>query len=356
MRIVMITEHFSPRIGGVEKHVLNLSRELARQGHPVSVLTLKYDPSLPSEEFIGPLRVRRFAPHSRAGTRGRAMWIERMRWLPLLLEADVVHVHDHRTFLRWYLPFRILFARKPVFATFHGHEGNVPPALRDRIGRRCVERLTHGNICVGTYLETWYGTRSDAFTYGAVKAPAKSARPAARTAVFVGRLEPDTGIMTYMKALPQVRNLCKQPLKLVVCGDGSLKEWVREAARKDASDVQILGTVPDPLHWIQRGRYAFVSGYLGILEAMICRRLVFAVHDNPLKRDYLQAMPGAEKNMVIAGSPEELARRFCDVTGDPERTDSLIEQAHSFAREQTWERLAETYLDLYRSKGSLERL
>lgn len=353
MRIVMLTEHFSPHIGGVEKHVLNLCGELARKGHTVSVLTRRYHPALAVEEFLGPLRVLRFPSPQAARARRGAEWAGLLRYLPLLLEADVVHVHDHTPFLRWYLPFRILLARKPVYVTFHGYEGSVPPALRDRIGHKCVERLTRGNICVGSYLEKWYGTRSNAITYGAVRAPVEVASPVGRNIVFIGRLEPDTGIMTYLEAMPMIQQLWKHPLKLIVCGEGSLREHVIEFANNHSLDVEVLGAVPDPTHWIRQSRYVFVSGYLGILEAMICRRIVFAVYDNPLKRDYLCMMPGAENRLILSGSPEELARGFRDVSENSDRERSLIEQAYAFACEQTWERLAETYLDLYRSKGDL---
>src|SRR5436190_5487473 len=39
MKVLCFTPSFYPKIGGVEKHVLEISKELLKQGHIVSVLT-----------------------------------------------------------------------------------------------------------------------------------------------------------------------------------------------------------------------------------------------------------------------------------------------------------------------------
>ena len=357
VRIVMLTAFFHPHIGGVERHVRYLSEELVRQGHSITVLTKRYDRALPSEERLGPIRILRFPQSTIPHTQKPGVWLWLLSRLHLLLRADVIHVHDHTAFNAWYLPFRILLPWKPVFATFHGYEGLVPIPRRYIIGRKWVERLTRGNICVGHFLEKWYGTQSDVVIYGAVDPPEEIREPEPRTIVFMGRLEPDTGIMDYLRAMPLIvkgpagPDEPERPLKLIVCGDGSLRREVRAFAESRALDVEMIGAVQDPSRWIQRGRFIFASGYLTILEAMTCRRLVFSVHDNPLKRDYLEMMPGAADMMVVAGSPEELAGRVREILDRPDRESAMVERACRFAREHTWERMAGTYLDLYLSRG-----
>ncbi len=94
VRIVMLAAFFHPHIGGVERHVRYLSEELSRQGHSITVLTKRYDPSLLREERLGPIRVLRF-PHSPIPpTPKLGVWL----WLPsrlhLLVRADGVPLHD----------------------------------------------------------------------------------------------------------------------------------------------------------------------------------------------------------------------------------------------------------------------
>jgi len=352
MRIVMLTESFHPRIGGVEKHVHRLSMELARQGHRVTVLTPRYDPALPPEEHLGPVRILRF-PRSRVPhTQKPGVWLWLLSRLPLFAESDLVHVHGQTALLAWYLPLRALLAGKPVFITFHGHDGRFPPGRRHRLERKIAERLTRGNICVGHYLQTWYGTRCHAVTYGAVAEPAGERAPARDgPIVHVGRLEKDTGILSYLQALRLIRERTAKTWKLLLCGDGPLRERLRTFVREHALDVELLGTVPDPVPWIQQSRFVFTSGYLALLEAMICGRLVFSVYENPLKRDYLERMPRAREMLSIAGGAEDLAGQFCEILESPGLEAARVERAQRFAREQTWERLARTCLDLYGSAG-----
>ncbi len=349
MHLVMLTSFFHPHIGGVEKHVLNLSAELSRRGHTVSVITQHYHPSLQFEEAIGNIKVLRIPRSIVPQTQHIRAWIGLMGRLVILLKADVVHVHDHSPFLAWYLPFRFFLFWKPVYVTFHGYEGNFPIVKRHILARKGVEGLTKGNICIGHYLEKWYGTKSDLVTYGAVKRPGSDCLPEDRSIVYIGRLERDTGILDYLRALSLIQGDRKGLFKLYICGQGPLQETIRKFITDHSLRAEMVGPVSDPLPWIQRGRFIFTSGYLTILEAMICRRAVFSIYDNPLKGDYLKMIPGAEDMMTIADSPEMLAQQFRDIRNDPDRETDMLEQAYRFARQYTWKKLADDYLDLYQS-------
>jgi len=59
MKILHITTHFSPFIGGLENLVFDLAREQAKR-HDVSVLTLKYDESLPDFEIKHGIKIYRY--------------------------------------------------------------------------------------------------------------------------------------------------------------------------------------------------------------------------------------------------------------------------------------------------------
>jgi glycosyltransferase involved in cell wall biosynthesis len=158
--------------------------------------------------------------------------------------------------------------------------------------------------------------------------------------------------MTFLKAFSLIRQALQDPFRLYVCGEGSLGGKVQELASQKGSGIETVGRVDDPMSWIGRGRFIFASGYLSMLEAMICRRLVFAVYDHPLKQDYWMMMPDARDRMVIAGTPNDLAERFCRLLKEPDTERTMIERSCAFAREQSWERMADLYLSLYRSTGT----
>ncbi len=345
----MLTSFFHPHIGGVERHVLNLSVELIRQGHSISIFTQHYHPSLQLEESIEKIKIIRIPKSLIPKTQTIRAWARLMGRLLLLLKADVIHVHDYSPFIAWYLPFRFLLFWKPVYATFHGYEGIFPVVKRNLWARKLVAGLTKGNICIGHYLEKWYGTKSDLITYGAVKRPDRDHPPEDQAIVFIGRLEPDTGIIDYLHTLALIQNGPGCFFKLYICGDGSLRETIQKIIANNSLKAELVGPVSDPLPWIQRGRFIFASGYLTILEAMICRRAVFSIYGNPLKSDYLKMIPGAEDMMMIADGPETLAQQFRDIRNDPAKEADMLEKAYRFAGPYTWKKLADDYLGLYQS-------
>lgn len=57
MRIAQVTPYFHPHIGGVESNVYNISRNLLKLGHEVTVFTSRYDKSLPAAEDFEGLRI-----------------------------------------------------------------------------------------------------------------------------------------------------------------------------------------------------------------------------------------------------------------------------------------------------------
>src|SRR5436853_602664 len=91
VRIAQVSPWFSPHFGGVESHVRSRSRELARRGHEVTVVTSQHDRTLSAEETVDGFRVIRVRP--------RFIFMQtpitpRMRGSLRALSADVVHAHS----------------------------------------------------------------------------------------------------------------------------------------------------------------------------------------------------------------------------------------------------------------------
>jgi glycosyltransferase involved in cell wall biosynthesis len=341
VNVLMITPHFAPRLGGVEKHVLRVSEELTRLGHAVTVLTRLWKPGWPRDEDLIGIHVRRVP-----GGMAKAVCD---RQLEVLNRAQVIHCHDLYSYLRFIAP-AWPGPRPPLFVTFHGYEGYPLPRTARWLRRRLAARAA-ATICMGEFIPRWYGHRCDLVSYGGVDAPPARVPdpPPQAPALYVGRLAPDTGIMRYLETLRRLRER-GHDLPLVICGDGPLRDTVLSAARRAGVSIAVQGWTREVGPFLEGCRIAFVSGYLTILEAMAYRRLACALYDNPLKRDYFELFP-ASSHMVTADEPDRLAAAIARHLEQPEASGAGLDAAEAFARAQTWARVAALYLDLYRGRG-----
>ncbi len=340
MRILQITPSFHPSIGGVETHVRHISERLSARGHEVTVLTHADNPS---EEALGSVRVHRLP---------RTGWLQAWRTSRKhIAAADIVQCHDSYSFLHFYLPSCWLPPRRPVFATFHGYEGY--PIPREAIQRRrFVSRRVKNALCMGEFICKWYQTPCYAVSYGAADPvtdpPPLPDKP---SALFLGRLADDTSLMLYLDALVALRDDYNQRIDLTVAGDGPLRPIAERYVEAQGLPVTFVGTVADPAPLLAQASIAFVSGYLAIWQALASQRLVFAVYDNDLKRDYLLGLPESDKVLTIVSNSEDLAARLNAHLGDPGLSEAVRLRGAELAANYTWDRVADLYLSMYRAHG-----
>jgi glycosyltransferase involved in cell wall biosynthesis len=57
MRIAQVTPYFHPHIGGVESNVYNISKNLLKLGHEITVFTAQYDKKLPRQDELDGLKI-----------------------------------------------------------------------------------------------------------------------------------------------------------------------------------------------------------------------------------------------------------------------------------------------------------
>lgn len=269
MKIVFICARSYPSIGGVERHVEEVSDRLKAKGHEVIVLS--EDNGLSFGE-PGPMKKFR-------------IWYQMIRRIPLFLSSDIVHVHD---VFFWYFPVRILLFFKPVFATFHGYEGVVPPTKRAVLIRRLGELLSKKTIEVGAYIQTWYGTHPTKVIYGGstyiISKPPESKRSKKHLRfILIGRLTDDIGLPLYIRFFAHLKKL-KIPYSLDVYGDGPYKKSI-------ATYGSVHGFVEELIQPIIDADVVCASSYLTMIDALSCGKPVLAFYDNALKKDYLEAFP-----------------------------------------------------------------
>jgi glycosyltransferase involved in cell wall biosynthesis len=337
MNVLFFANYFYPHVGGVEKHVFELSQELIKNGHAVTVVTQQFDKKLPKFEKHKNIVVHRMLVGKLNWFQKFRIWRELFHNIDLIKNADIIHCHD---VFFWYLPFRFLFFWKKVFVTFHGYE-SFPVSFKNVIVRKIAEILANGNICIGDFMKKWYSAKPTIVSYGGVTFPAASSSlQTSSSALFYGRLDDQTNILEYMQAVKLIRRQIPN-FKFKIIGEGSYRRMVKNEI--------VEGFIKNPEKKLKSFRFAFLSRYLSILEALAARRLVFALYDNDIKEDYLRMSPFASC-IVIAGSPEELCEKLVYYLSNPKKEKQLIDKGYKFAKENTWKKVCETYLALWRKK------
>ena len=340
------------------------------KGHKVIVITEVYQSKGKSAKVAGEtggIKIYRIPVGRENWSKKFRIWWQLLKLKEIIRDADIVHCHD---VFFWYLIFRFLYPKKAVYTTFHGYE-DYPIPKKAILVRKISEYLSMGNICVGDFITKWYGTNPSFVIYGGVdiktqnsKLPTSPLRSfsegglsgAGKTQnhssklkiVFIGRLDSQTGIMKYLKALKILKEK-KYEFKLDVFGDGIKYAKCKEFCSKYNLNVEFHGFVNNATDFLVESDWVFVSRYLGILEAMAAKRLVFAVYDNPIKKDYLQRTPFS-KLIIIANSKEEIFSKAKYFLENPEEEKKIIDKAYNWVKDQTWEKVNETYMDLWYKK------
>jgi glycosyltransferase involved in cell wall biosynthesis len=242
MKVLFISKHKHPHIGGVEVHIRELTKELEKKNHEINTIS-EEDIKQPKIKMIGLLYI----------------WFWFFKNIRLIKEADIVHIHD--VFI-WYIPFRFIFPSKKVYITFHGWEGKFPIPTYNVINKRIANKLTSGSIAVGKYIEKYYGIKADYIIHGGVNSTSLKLHSAGKiknSIVWLGRTDQDTGYLEFQKWL------LKQKTKYI---------------------VKYVTNVKDPEKYLKTAEYCVPSGYLSYLEAKSYERKIMTFANSPLKVDY----------------------------------------------------------------------
>jgi glycosyltransferase involved in cell wall biosynthesis len=350
LKIVQLTPFYFPHIGGVEHHVEQLNAKLLKTKlqTSISVITLQHDAALPLIDSRKEVAVHRMPM---ADTNNKlifkfSLWLQIWKLRQLLFEADVIQIHD---IFWWLIPVLPFISRQKVFITFHGYEGNTLPKWNQIFWKRVAEKFTNGSIAIGEFQRKWYGIEPSYISYGAAESSSsvklrmtkkdKRQKTEDKRLVFIGRLETDNGIMKYLEAVKELRGA---KLKLDIYGDGTLRDTAEEYVRKYKLPVKFYGFTEAAAKQLPNYDIAFVSRYLSIIEALGVGIPVIAQYNNELQLDYLQLAPFA-KWITIAQDSKEMSESL-------RKNKVLASEAQAWAKKQTWEKVVEVYLILWKSK------
>jgi len=253
-RLLVLSWEFPPRtIGGLGRHVYDLTRALVRHGARVYVLTAPAA-GQPRREDVGGVQVLRLAPEAVQGQDFLA-WVDElnrgMAGLARSLSAqglafDLVHAHD------WMVGAAAEAIASalglPVVATIHateyGRHGGLHNELQRTIhGREArLVQLARRVICCSRYMadevrrlfgvDTKVRVIPNGVNVAGLRCPPEEpvARSPEPTLLFMGRLVPEKGVQVLLEAVRLLRG--KFPgLRLVVAGRGPYEAHLRHLTR-----------------------------------------------------------------------------------------------------------------------------
>jgi glycosyltransferase involved in cell wall biosynthesis len=117
VKVLLVLTYYHPHVSGLTIYVKRLATTLAQRGHQVTVLTSRYDPSLPAQETIDGVHIVR-APVLFRVSKGVIMPTFPFSAWRLIRQHDVVSIHLPQ-FEASLLGFLGRLAGRPVVLTYH---------------------------------------------------------------------------------------------------------------------------------------------------------------------------------------------------------------------------------------------
>lgn len=339
MKILQVSPYFYPHVGGVESHVLDLSKELASRGHEVSVLTTNMG-KMPERESMLGFEIVRVKPLSIVLN---TPIVPRVRGRVSRTDADVIHSHSPPPLSSYYTAKGCRSNKIPHVITYHA-DIEIPSRIgklvagfyRRTYGAYTVKRVDKIIVTSGSYHATsrsvWkYSPEIIPNTVDADRFNPENDGSAVRekhgigpddpTVLFVGRIVWHKGIEYIMEASTLMKKV-----KFLVVGSGeNLKKYKAKAEAMGVSDRVIF---TGRLSWADLPNYYAACDVftlpsisrleafgIATLEAMATGKPV-VVGDIPGVREVIE--DGKQGLVFDVMDAEDLASKLSTLIEDPE--------------------------------------
>lgn len=390
MRIVMLSWEYPPKIvGGIARHVEEISWALAKSGVEVHVVTCEF-PGAPDEEVFNDVFIHRVTPYQptdnfvhwvhqlNAAMRDRAEALLR-EWSAGYKKRELILLHAH-DWLAYFAGRELKHQFKlPLVATIHATEFGRNHGIHDD-GQRYIHSIEWQLV-----YEAWRVIVCSSFMKGevgyALSAPddkvdiipngvhsekfqfefpadetaafrAQFAAPEEKLILFVGRLVREKGVEVLIEALPKVR-AGYHDAKLVIVGGGYRDHLVQLAeACGVARHIYFTGFLADEsllklYKVIDVACFPSLYEPFGIvaLEAMAAGVPVVVSDAGGF---YEMVEPDRTGTVTWAGNRESLAWGLLRVLHDPDHARWMAEQAAKrVAADFNWKRIAAMTRSVY---------
>lgn len=363
MRVLHVFHHYRPCIGGIEKVILELNRQLQRQGHECSVLCLNRCSAgkvqLPAKENFPEAKVERISFINLGFYKLAPFSFGRMK------EFDIVHVHGLGFFADFLAIKKIFHGKKMVLSTHGGIFHTARLSLLKKIyffaWCRLVLRAFDKIVAVSEQDKLLFGKivpkERIALIENGVEVKKFSnfqGNPAKNELLFVGRLSKNKGLKELLVAMKAVKG--KRDFKLRVIGSDF--DFSREQLRKEinglglGSNVEVLGEVDEKElmdAFKKSGVFVSASQYEGFgisaVEAMAAG-LVPVLNDIPAFRALVAN--GENGFIVDFGNSERAGQEIARILGLPEKERKRLGgNARKSAARFDWGAKARAYEKVY---------
>lgn len=359
-RVLMVTPRSPLEQGGVERHVMEVSKRMAAVGVHVEVLCADPELKQAKTETRDGVRIRTV----RAWPRGRDYFLAPGIWREIGREKwDLVHLQSYHTLVAPLAMLRALTLRVPYVVTFHG--GGHSSDLRNRARKaqmrllRPLLRRARRLVAIARFEIEDYGAAlgvpRDRWAFipngtdlSFSDADLATAEPETVTLASIGRLERYKGHHRVLEAFPHV--LAQEPkARLLIVGKGPYEDELRRQVEEMGLSERVeITSVPsgDPqgMAMLLGGvslvvlMSEFESHPLVALEAAAARRRLLVAEAGGLKEI---AEDGFGCGIPLDSSPEEVAAAALEELKKPPPSRS--------PRLSSWDECAAALLDLYGS-------
>lgn len=365
-RVLMVTPRSPLEQGGVERHVMEVSRRMAAVGVRVEVLCADPELKTATSETRDGVRIRTV----RAWPRGRDWFLAPGIWREMGREKwDLVHLQSYHTLVAPLAMLRALTLRVPYVVTFHGggHSSDLRNRARKtqmRLLRPLLRRAARLVAIARFEIEDYgaaLGVRPERWAFipngtdlSFSDADLATAEPETTTLASIGRLERYKGHHRVLEAFPHV--LEREPeARLLIVGKGPYEDELRRRAEElglaerveitsvPSGDPQGMATLLGGVSLVVL-MSEFESHPLVALEAAAARRRLLVAEAGGLKEI---AEDGFGRGIPLDSTPEQVAAAALEELAKPlpQRSPSL----------SSWDECATALLDLYGSIFSTGR-
>lgn len=355
MKVVMLSNEFAPSIGGVQTHVLELSRALVMAGYDVHVVTRLKNKSLPSFEELDGIRVHRI---SLANNHWIYDWQLRryLRKLDAQSPIDVIHVHGMRPLkAAGSLGVRVVFTNH---TSSFLKRVEMSAKVRDKMATQLSVAdhvLAPSQELADRTKDTGYqgpvsfvanGVDTQKFNPGkSVYREKLSISERDFVVVMARRLVSKNGVLFFAQAL---KYITATNVNVIVAGDGAERQEFEKIAAAAASGVRVhmLGGVDnsDMPNVFRAGNVAILPSLMEAtsiagLEAMACGNALVGTRVGGIPVIIEEHKTGI---LVPPKDPKALAEAIDKLAGNPELAIAMGRASvDKVEREFSWSRIAE---------------
>ncbi len=367
-KIGIVTEYFYPHLGGITEHVYFFSKELAKRGFEVVILT-GYEGEELDVQIPPSLRIIRlgksvpiYSNHSFAKVTVGFDLGKKVQKILQEEKFDLLHIHSP---LVMTLPLLFLkYTNTVTVGTLHTYFDSFDSHFFLKLFRKTVQQyldkmdgvVAVSKACIdamspyfrGDYTVIANGVETEWFANPSGKV--KQFADGSPNVLFLGRLDPRNGLGNLLTAFPYV--LQKIPeARLVVVGDGPMRPFFEKKAgsllkKKVFFEGQINGNRPDYFATCDVFCYPATMASFGVtlLEAMAAGKPI-VVTDNTGFRQVIE--DGVNGVLVPEENPQALAKALVRVIEDKAFASQLGEHGQKWVKKYSWPRVTDQVLDFY---------